>query len=99
MHGKGADLHARLDRENEGLPIARKRALALAGTFEESTIYINDGELVVGNTASRLKAAAIFPEYSVDWLLNEIDGIDHRPAESYEATGAQKAEIKELCAW
>lgn len=94
-----ARIYTRVYRENEGLPIARKRALALRRTFEESTIYINDGELVVGNTASRLKAAAIFPEYSVDWLLNEIDGIDHRPAESYEATGAQKAEIKELCAW
>jgi formate C-acetyltransferase len=94
-----ARIYTRIYRENEALPIARKRALALLRTLEESSIYINDGELIVGNTASRPRAAAIFPEYSVDWLLSEIDGIDNRHAESYAASPEQKTEIKELCAW
>jgi pyruvate formate-lyase/glycerol dehydratase family glycyl radical enzyme len=94
-----ARIYTRVYRENEALPVARKRALALRRTLEESSIYIDDDELIVGNTASRPKAAAIFPEYSVNWILNEIDGIDNRPAESYSATDAQKAEIKEICAW
>ena len=68
-------------------------------TLEESGIYIDDGELVVGNTASRARSAAIFPEYAVGWIFREIDGIDSRPAESYGATGEMKAEIKELCSW
>jgi formate C-acetyltransferase len=94
-----ARIYTRVYQENESLPVSRKRALALRKTFEESSLYINDGELVVGNTASRAKSAAIFPEYSVNWIFKEIDGIDNRPAESYGATDEMKAEIKELCSW
>ncbi len=94
-----ARIYTRVYRENEQLPIVRKRALALRRTLEESGIYINDGELVVGNTASRARSAAIFPEYAVKWIFSEIDGIDNRPAESYGATVEMKAEIKELCSW
>ena len=94
-----ARIYTRVYRENESLPIARRRALALRTTFEESSIYIGEGELVVGNTASRAKSAAIFPEYSVNWILKELDGIDNRPAESYGATEETKAEIRELCSW
>jgi pyruvate formate-lyase/glycerol dehydratase family glycyl radical enzyme len=94
-----ARIYTRVYRENESLPIARKRALALRRTFDESSIYIDDDELIVGNTASRTRSAAIFPEYAVNWIFKEIDGIDNRPAESYGATDEMKAEIKELCTW
>lgn len=94
-----ARIYTRVYRDNENLPIVRKRALALRATLEESTIYINDGELIVGNTASRARSAAIFPEYAVNWIFKEIGGIDNRPAESYGATEEMKAEIKELCSW
>ena len=94
-----AQIYTRVYQENEALPIVRKRALALRKTLEESTIYIDEGELIVGNTASRAKSAAIFPEYAVNWIFNEIDSIDNRPAESYGATPEMKAEIKELCSW
>ncbi len=94
-----ARIYTRVYRESESLPIARKRALALRATLEESGIYINDGELIVGNTASRARSAAIFPEYAVAWIFKEIDGIDDRPAESYGATDEMKAEIVELCSW
>lgn len=94
-----ARIYTRVYRENENLPIVRKRALALRATLEESAIYINDGELIVGNTASRARSAAIFPEYAVNWIFKEIDGIDNRPAESYGATDGMKAEIVELCSW
>jgi len=94
-----ARIYTRVYQENEHLPIVRKRALALRKTLEESGIYINDEELIVGNTASRARSAAIFPEYAVNWLFKEIDSIDDRPAESYAATDEMKAEIKDLCAW
>jgi len=94
-----ARIYTRVYRDNENLSIVRRRALALRATLEESTIYISDGELVVGNTASRARSAAIFPEYAVNWIFKEIDGIDNRPAESYGATDETKAEIVELCSW
>jgi formate C-acetyltransferase len=94
-----ARIYTRVYQENESLPIVRKRAVALRKTLEESSIYINDGELIVGNTASREKYAAIFPEYAVDWIFSEIDGIGNRPTESYGATDKMKSEVKELCSW
>jgi len=94
-----ARIYTRVYQQNENLPIVRKRALAFRKTLEESNIYIMDGELIVGNTASKPKYAALFPEYAVEWIFKEIDGIDSRPAESYGATAEMKAEIKELCSW
>lgn len=94
-----ARIYTRVYQENEHLPIVRKRALAFRKTLEESSIYILDGELIVGNTASQPKYAALFPEYAVEWIFKEMDGIDNRPAESYGATAEMKAEIKELCSW
>jgi formate C-acetyltransferase len=81
------------------LPIVRKRGLALRRTLEGMTLYIGEDELVAGSHSSRPKAAPIFPEYAVAWLEAEIDGIDRRKAEYYLATGAEKAEILELCRW
>jgi pyruvate formate-lyase len=94
-----ARIYTRVYRENESLPVVRKRALALRRCLEEMSIYIDEGELVVGNTASRAKYAAIFPEYAVDWIFAELGGIDSRPAESYGATPETKAEIAELASW
>lgn len=94
-----ARIYTRVYREGEGLPIVRRRALALKATLEEMSIYIGEGELIVGNHSCRPKAAPIFPEYAVAWILKEAEGIDNRPAESYMATAAEKAELKELCAF
>ena len=51
---------------------------------------------MVGNLASRNRAAPIFPEYAVAWIEREIEGIGNRPAESYEISPGDKAELLEL---
>lgn len=94
-----ARIYTQVHRENESLPIVRKRALALRKTLEKMSIFIADDELIVGNHASKLKAAPIFPEYAVNWLIKELDEIDRRPAESYYATDEVKKELKEICAY
>jgi len=50
-------------KEYEGSPVILKRAYALEKTLREMTIFISEGELIVGNQSSRLRAAPIFPEY------------------------------------
>jgi len=92
-----ARIYTRVYRENEPLPIVRRRGLALKSTLEEMSIYIEPEELVVGNPSSRPKAAAIFPEYAIGWIEKEIDEIDQRKAEGYLATPEVKAELKEIC--
>ncbi len=81
-------------------PSSGRRGLALRRTLEEMSIFIEPDELVVGNHSSHPKAAPIFPEYSVGWLEKEIDDIDRRQAEAYQATPQVKAELKKIClAW
>ncbi|GAB1483024.1 formate C-acetyltransferase/glycerol dehydratase family glycyl radical enzyme [Treponema sp.] len=94
-----ARIYTRVYQEEEALPIVRRRALALRRTLEEMSIRIDEDELIVGNHAHTLKAAPIFPEYAVNWILKEIDSIDNRPAESYFVSDAEKAELKEICTW
>ena len=94
-----ARIWTRVYREHAELPIPRRRALALRTTLNEMSIRIDEDELIVGNHASTLRAAPIFPEYAVDWILKEIDDIDHRPAESYLIGEPGKIELQEICAW
>lgn len=94
-----ARIYTQVYRDHPELPIVRRRSLALRRTLEEMTIYIEPDDLVVGNHSSRPKAAPIFPEYAVGWLLAEIDDIDKRVAEAYQASPETKAEIKEICAF
>jgi formate C-acetyltransferase len=91
-----ARIYTRLYKETESLPMVRRRARALRRTLEEMTIWIGKDELVVGNLASRNRAAPIFPEYAVEWIEKEIEGIGNRPAESYEIAPRDKAELLEL---
>ncbi len=94
-----ARIYTEVYRSHEELPVARRRSLALRRCLEEMTIYIGEGELVVGNHSSRMRRAPIFPEYAVRWIEAEIDNIDHRPAESYVVGSEDKAELKAICAF
>ncbi|HKK43646.1 MAG TPA: glycyl radical protein, partial [Bacteroidales bacterium] len=83
--------------QNSYSPVIIKRALALEKTLSEMTIFINDGELIVGNQSSKLRAAPIFPEYVTSWILNELDDFDKRPGDAFYITENQKKELKEIC--
>ncbi len=48
-------------------------------TTAERTIWIKHDELIVGNRASEVRAAPIFPEYTVSWIEKEIDDLADRP--------------------
>ncbi len=71
-----ARFYTEVYRENEEQPVIIKRALALQKTLEKMTIFIDEGELIVGNQSSSHRAAPIFPEYAVDWLPDEMDELD-----------------------
>ena len=83
----------------EDSPVILKRALALEKTLKEMTIFINEGELIVGNQSSKLRAAPIFPEYVTSWILNELDEFDKRPGDAFYINEDQKQEVKEICGW
>ncbi len=59
-------------KENEDKPIYIKRAKAVEKTLENMSIYIKDGELIVGNQSFDERTAPIFPEYAVQWIEDEL---------------------------
>ncbi len=94
-----ARIYTRVYQENENTPVILKRALALEKTLKEMTIFISDGELIVGNQSSRLRAAPIFPEYVTSWILEEMDEFDNRPGDAFFVTEEQKLELRKICSW
>lgn len=85
--------------ENEDKPIIIKRAIALEKTLLGMSIFIDEGELIVGNQSSSHRAAPIFPEYAVDWLPDEMDSLDKRPGDAFFITEEHKKELVEIAAW
>jgi len=86
-------------QDNEGLPAELKRAGALERILEEISIYILDGELIVGNNASKPTSVEVFPEYGVNWLLDELDNLPTREADKYTITDGNKEELRTILTW
>ncbi len=94
-----ARFYTEVYRNNEDRPVIIKRALALQKTLREMTIYIDEGELIVGNQSSSHRAAPIFPEYAVDWLPAEMDELDKRPGDAFYITYEHKKELRDIAQW
>lgn len=92
-----ARFYTEVYRNNEAKPVSIKRAIALQETLRNMTIYIDEGELIVGNHSSKLNAAPFFPEYAVTWMLKELDEFDKRPGDAFYLTESTKEEIREIC--
>ena len=84
-------------KETEGEYIVIRRAKAFAHVLENMSIFVQDGELLVGNQASKPWSAPIYPEYSVDWLVQELNGdpyyLHERPADKFICAEDVKEEI------
>ncbi len=86
-------------RANEDKQVAIKRALAISETLKGMSIFIEPGDLIVGNQASKLRAAPTFPEYAVEWIVKEIDEFDKRPGDKFFIEETEKRELLELCSY
>ena len=91
-----ARYYTKVYRENEDKPLIIRRALALEETLKKMTIFIDDGELLVGNHSSRINAAPFFPEYAVKWVVEELDSFEKRSGDAFYPTEEVKQEIREL---
>ncbi len=94
-----AKFYTQIYKEHEDKPVIIKRALALEKTLGEMTIFIDEGELIVGNQSSQHRAAPIFPEYAVDWLPREMDELDKRPGDAFFISEEHKKELVEIAKW
>ena len=64
-----AVIYTEVYQQNESLPPILKRAKALRRTLEEMTIFIQDGDVIVGHPASRPRAAEVFPDVNIDFMI------------------------------
>lgn len=80
-------------------PIPVRRALALAHHLAERTIWIKHDEVIVGNQASEVRAAPIFPEYTVSWIEKEIDDLADRPGAGFSVSEENKRVLHAVCPW
>lgn len=94
-----AAIYTEVYKEFESSPVILKRAYALERTLRKMTIFISEGELIVGNQSSKLRAAPIFPEYVTAWIINELDEFDKRPGDAFFINEKQKDELKSICSW
>lgn len=86
-------------KETEGKPIVKRRAQSLEEVLTKMTIFVRDGELLVGNQASSVRAAPVFPEYSTDWIEREFEGdpyhFEQRPCDQFTYTEEARDQVLE----
>ena len=83
-------------KENQDQPIAIKRALMLKNILEKMSIYIEDETLIVGNQASSNRDAPIFPEYSLDFVIEELDKFEKRDGDVFYIKEKTKEDLRSI---
>ncbi len=77
-------------------PANLKRAYMLQNILEKMTVYIEDDSLIAGNQASSNKDAPIFPEYTLDFVLKELDLFEKRDGDVFYITEETKEELRSI---
>ena len=82
-------------KETEGLPVPIRRAKAFEKIVTEIPIFIDEGQLLAGDFGSRPMAAEWAPEFTVEWVLNELkDGVL-----PYRLGKEEARTLREICAY
>ena len=91
-----AVLATRAYQTHEMDQVVLKRAYMLKEVLEHMTIYIEPETLIVGNQASCNRAAPIFPEYAMDWVIRELDEFEKRSGDRFTITEENKQILRDM---
>ena len=83
-------------KENQNQPRVMVRALMLQKILEGMSIYIDDKSLIAGNQATKNKNAPIFPEYTMEFVMNELDLFEKRDGDVFYITEETKEQLREI---
>lgn len=83
-------------RKTEGEDYVLRKAKAFKHILENMTIYIEKDSLIFGNQASQNFAAPIFPEFSIKWVIKELDEFDKRTGDVFQISEKVKANLREI---
>lgn len=81
-------------KETEALPPVLRQAIAFDKVLSEMPLWIQDGELIVGNIASKPRGVFLFPEYDNTWLELEMDTISTRSSDPWLLSDEDKVRLK-----
>ncbi|MCU6760852.1 4-hydroxyphenylacetate decarboxylase large subunit [uncultured Roseburia sp.] len=87
-------------KETEGMPVFLRRAAAYENVMKNIPIYLDEGQLLAGDFASRPMCAEIFPEMTVAWIKEYMENgdYDNQPDEGwYTFEHNRKEQINEIC--
>lgn len=86
-------------KTTDGLPIIIRRAKSFYEVLDKMTVWVKPGELIVGNQAKQPKSSPIYPEYSAQWILDELDGKpfrwEDRPGDKFYITPEDEKIVRE----
>ena len=83
-------------KETEDQPIITRRAKAFAHILHNIPIIIRDEELIVGSNSIAPRGCQTFPEFSFQWLEDELDTVATRTADPFYISEQAKADLREV---
>ena len=63
------------------------------------SISIFEGELIVGNLASGRRSAPIYPEFSWEFIVEQVDDWETRDADRFIVEDKDKKRLREFIPW
>ena len=83
-------------RATQNQPRYMVRAKMLEKILKKMSIYIEDDTLIVGNQATKNCNAPIFPEYTMEFVLNELDLFEKRDGDVFYITEETKQQLRDI---
>ncbi len=80
----------------EGEPMITRRAEAFAHILRHIPIIIRDEELIVGSNTIAPRGCQTYPEFSYQWLEDELDTVETRSADPFYIAEETKQELREV---
>lgn len=91
-----AVLVTKVYEENKNQPRVMLRALMLKEILENQTIYIEDKSLLAGNQATKNRNAPVFPEYTMKFIIDELDLFEKRDGDVFYITEETKQQLRDI---
>lgn len=103
VDGERCQIFTESMKKTDGLPIIIRRAKSFYEVLDKMTVWVKPGELIVGNQAGKAKSSPVYPEYSAQWILEELDGKpyrwENRPGDKFYILPEDEKIIRECAAY
>ena len=82
--------------QNKNQPKVMQRALMLKNILANMSVYIEDRTLIAGNQATKNCNAPIFQEYTMKFVMDELDKFEKRDGDVFYITEETKEQLRSI---